>query len=73
MANSETTGNPMEEKLTLNGVLDAALEIARQRRDTLARLRAALESGNDSEALALAKELCGLGHGKSNRTRPRVN
>lgn len=63
-----------EEDTSLTGVLDAALEIARKRGDTLVRLRAALEQGNDVEALKLARELCGLDHEqKSHRTRSRVN
>ena len=58
----------------LSGVLDAALEIARRRRDTLAQLRAALEAGNQEQAITLAKELCGLNHEQeSDRTDPRVN
>ncbi len=59
---------------TLGGLVGAALEIARRRRETLARLRAALERGDDAEALRLAKELCGVEHEqKSDRTRPRLN
>lgn len=59
---------------SLTGVLDAALEIARRRRNTLARLRAALEQGDDTEALKLARELCGIDHEqKSHRTDTRVN
>ncbi len=58
----------------LRGVLDAALEIASKRRNTLSRLRAALEQGNDVEALKLARELCGIDHEqKRHRTDPRVN
>lgn len=57
-----------------DGVIDAALEIARRRRDTLAQLRAALETGNREQALTLAKELCGLAHEQeSHRTDPCVN
>jgi hypothetical protein len=59
---------------TLSGVLDAALEIARRRRDTLAQLRAALEAGNQEQAITLAKELCGLTHAQeSHRTNSRIN
>jgi hypothetical protein len=62
------------EELALDGALDAALEIARRRRDTLAHLRGALEAGNQELALAFAKELCGLTHDQtSHRTDPRVN
>jgi hypothetical protein len=35
----------MCDDVSLPGVLNAALEIARKRRDTLARLRAALDEG----------------------------
>jgi hypothetical protein len=66
--------NQVGETLNLKGVLNAALEITGKRRDTLARLRAALEQGNDVEALKLARELCGVDHEqKSHRTDPRVN
>lgn len=58
----------------LKGLLEAALEISSKRRNTLVRLRAALEQGDDVEALNLARELCGLDHGqKSHPTDPRVN
>lgn len=59
---------------SLTGVLDVALEIAKKRRNTLDRLRAALQQGNDVEALKLARELCGVDHEqKSHRTDPCVN
>lgn len=56
----------------LGGLVEAALAITRQRRETLGRLRKALDAGNDGEALDLARELCGLNE-KSDRTDPRVN
>jgi hypothetical protein len=60
--------------IDLDGVLDAALEIARRRRDTLAGLRAALETGNQEQAIKLAKALCGLAdEQESHRTDSRVN
>jgi hypothetical protein len=56
------------------GVLNAALEIADKRRETLARLRAALEQGDDTEALKVARTLCRVENGeKSHRADPRVN
>ena len=62
------------EETNLAGLLDAALEIALRRRNTLLRLRAALEQGNDTQALKLARELCGISHEQeSHRTHPRVN
>ena len=50
-------------------LVNAALEISRKRRDTLAGLRTALEREDAAEALRLAKQLCGLTHEKeSHRT-----
>ena len=64
----------MSDNLSLSGVLNAALEIADKRRETLARLRAALEKGDDTEALKVARALCGVEDGqKSHRADPRVN
>jgi hypothetical protein len=58
----------------LTGVIEAALEIARKRRDTLALLRAALDEGRDADALKIARDLCGATDAQeSNRTRARVN
>lgn len=42
------------------GAIEAALELSRQRRDTLDRLRSALVKGDTDEALSLARQLCGL-------------
>lgn len=42
------------------GAIEAALEISRQRRETLDRLRSALINDNTNEALSLARQLCGL-------------
>jgi hypothetical protein len=50
----------MANEVNLKGILDAALKIAAKRREILTRLRAALESGRNQEALALARQLCGL-------------
>lgn len=64
----------MENGPSLSRLAEAALEIARRRRETLVRLRAALERGDNVEALRLAKELCGVKHEQeSDRTRPRIN
>jgi len=46
--------------IALSGVVDAILEVSRQRKALLDQLRAALQSGNNAEALQLARELCGL-------------
>jgi hypothetical protein len=57
---------------SLRGLVEVALEIARRRRETLGRLRKALDAGNEREALKLARELCGL-HEKSDRAHQSVN
>ena len=57
----------------MTALVEAALEISRERAAVLARLRAALEAGDDLAALDCARELCGLHEQKSNRTHPRVN
>jgi len=46
--------------VSLNGLVDAILEVSRQRKTLLDQLRKALQSGNDAEALRLARQLCGL-------------
>jgi hypothetical protein len=64
----------MSDNSSLSGVLNAALEIAGKRRETLALLRAALEKGDDTEALKVARALCGVKDGQeSHRADPRVN
>jgi hypothetical protein len=55
------------------GAVDAILEVGRQRKAALEQLRAALQSGNDPEALKLARQLCGLQNETSDRTNPRLN
>jgi len=40
--------------------VEAALPIARERAQLISRMRAALESGDDQTALALAREVAGL-------------
>jgi hypothetical protein len=50
----------MPNEANLKGILEVALQIAAKRREILTQLRAALESGRNQEALALARQLCGL-------------
>jgi hypothetical protein len=57
----------------MQGVIDAVLEVGRQRKAVLTQLRAALQSGNDSGALELARQLCGMGNEESHRTNSRLN
>jgi len=47
---------------SISGIVDTILEIGRQRNTLLSHLRIALESGKESEALNLARRLCGLPH-----------
>ncbi|MGA8086441.1 MAG: hypothetical protein WCA10_03990 [Terracidiphilus sp.] len=42
------------------GVVDAILEVGKQRRAQLELLRSALVSGHDTDALGFARQLCGL-------------
>ena len=57
----------------VSGILDAALAIARERRDILLRLKAALEASDNAAVLRLAAELCGFDDQKSDRTDTSVN
>lgn len=45
-----------------SGVIDAALEIARKRKETLGQLKTALLDGDTDEAIKLARDLCGIDH-----------
>jgi hypothetical protein len=59
--------------VSLSGIVDAILEVGRQRKIVLNQLRAALQSGDDRQALALARQLCGLLNEKSHRVDPRLD
>jgi uncharacterized protein YpiB (UPF0302 family) len=48
------------DKAALGGLVDAALDIAKKRKDVLRDLRAALQTHDTEEALKLARQLCGL-------------
>jgi|CZKL01.1.fsa_nt_gi hypothetical protein len=45
---------------SLSGIVDALQEVSEQRKAVLCKLRMALVSGKDDEALEMARELCGL-------------
>ena len=47
-------------QISMSGVVDAILEVGNQRKALLSRLRSALKSGSDTEALGFARQLCGL-------------
>lgn len=57
---SEAPVDGTHDGYSVSGVVDAILEVGRQRNMLLAQLRTALESGNEKEALVLAGRLCGL-------------
>jgi hypothetical protein len=59
--------------MNVAGVIDSVLEVGRQRKVLLDKLRAALESGDDSGALELARQLCGLQNEESHRANSRIN
>lgn len=49
-----------QEPIALSGIVDAILEVSRQRKLLLDELRFALQSDKNDEALQLARKLCGL-------------
>jgi hypothetical protein len=49
-----------------SGVVEAVLQVGRQRNSILELMRVALESGDEKKALTLARQLCGINHEKSN-------
>ena len=61
--------------LAVSGVVEAILEVGRQRKTILQRLRTALECGDTDNALKFARQLCGLENeeGKGNRIGTRIN
>lgn len=58
----EDVNSPMSDprQVSLPGLVDAILEVGRERKTLLDQLRSALKSGNDAEALRFARKLCGL-------------
>jgi hypothetical protein len=55
-----TESRPKTVPLSAPGLVDAILEVSRQRKTILDQVRSALLSGNDVEALQFARKLCGL-------------
>jgi hypothetical protein len=64
-----------EKHIAISGIVDAILEVGRQRNSLLSQLRSALQSGQDDVALVLARQLCGISNHEeeSNRTHSRVH
>lgn len=76
-AHSGTTAAATTQSAAFVGMpelVERALEISAKRRETLERLRAALEQSDDIKALQIARELCGVTNEKeSDRVDPRVH
>lgn len=72
-ANSTERPQDSDEHDAMGGLVDAALEIANGRRETLRQLREALKAEDNTEALRLARRLCGLDEEESHRTDSRLN
>lgn len=62
---------PDNNQSSMDGMIDAALDIVERRRDTLHRLREALKDKNVAKLFKAAEELCGLSH--DDETSHRVN
>lgn len=63
----------VEGDISVNGVIDAIMEVGAQRTALLGNMRRALMTGNEKQALSFARQLCGLPDEKSSRTHPRIN
>jgi hypothetical protein len=59
---TDRLGEPIADTQTISmsGIVDSILEVGRQRNSLLAQLRTALQSGQDDQALAVARQLCGM-------------
>ena len=58
--NSFADARPVDVPFAASGVVDAILEVSRQRKSLLDELRSVLQSGDNAKALRLARQLCGL-------------
>lgn len=65
------TGEP----IGMSGIVEAILEVGRQRNARLGQLRVALQSGQNELALDIARQLCGISsyEEESHRTDTRIN
>lgn len=59
--------------ISFTGIVDAILEVGRQRNSLLSEMRSALQSGQNDRVMAIARELCGLSHEESHRTNTRIH
>jgi hypothetical protein len=64
---------PEQRNRPVSGVVEAILEVGRQRKAILQRLRNALECGDTDNALKFARQLCGLPNEEGNRTHTGIN
>ena len=60
LANQDSKYESSSPATNVGGLLDIAMEIAAKRRDIIRRMRIALLSCNDPEALNCARQLCGV-------------
>jgi hypothetical protein len=60
LANQDSKYQSTSPAINVGGLLDIAMEIAAKRRDIIRRMRIALLSCNDPEALNCARQLCGV-------------
>ena len=58
--NRDSEYQSISAEINVGGLLDIAIEIAAKRRDILRRMRIALLSCDDPEALNCARQLCGV-------------
>jgi hypothetical protein len=60
-------------EFSLEGLLNAAMEVATERRALLEAIKEALERRDHSAVISLVRKLCGVNDEKSGGTNPRVN
>ncbi len=56
----EKWGNKPSPEGDYSGLIEAALDISRRRTEMLEKMKAALQAGDDQEALRWARRLCAL-------------
>lgn len=68
--------NPDDEeiaKFSLEGLLNAAMEVATERRALLEAIKRALEHRDHPKVISLVSQLCGVSDEKSGGANPRIN
>ena len=59
--------------ISFTGIVDAILEVGRQRNSLLSQMQTALQSGQNERVIEIARQLCGLSHEESHRTNTRIH